>query len=68
MRIAEVGCYTSVQDMVAELAADLLPDVADARTRVKVHESLYGGIGCARGFVAMRLEWPDEASAVTHGP
>ena len=60
MRIAEVRRYISVQDMVAELAADLLPDVADARTRIKVYESLYGDIGCARGFVAMRLEFVED--------
>ena len=65
MRIAEVRRYDSVQDMVAELAAGLLPDLADARSRVEAYESLYGPDACARGFVAMRLEWPNEAAAAT---
>ena len=65
VRIAEVRRYDSVQDMVAELAAGLLPDHADARSRVEAYESLYGPDACARGFVAMRLEWPNEAAAAT---
>ena len=65
VRIAEVRRYDSVQDMVAELAAGLLPDLADARSRVEAYESLYGPDACARGFVAMRLEWPNEAAAAT---
>ena len=65
VRIAEVRRYDSVQDMVAELAAGLIPDLADARSRVEAYESLYGPDACARGFVAMRLEWPNEAAAAT---
>ena len=67
MRIAEVRRYIPqglsypLQEMVAELGADLLPDVADTRARTKIYESLYGVDRCARGFVAMRLEWPNEA-------
>ena len=49
--------------MVVELGADLLPDVANTRGRAEIYESLYGSQRCARGFVAMRLEWPNEASA-----
>ena len=49
--------------MVVELGADLLPDVANTRARVEIYESLYGFHRCARGFVAMRLEWLNEASA-----
>ena len=50
--------------MLAELGADLLPDVADtSRSRAQIYESLYGFEPCARGFVAMRLEWPNEESA-----
>ena len=60
LRIADVRRYISVQDMVSELAADLLPDHTD---RVQVYRDLFGDVGCARGFVAMRLEWPNEASA-----
>ena len=52
--------------MVAELGADLLPDAADKNARVKVYEALYGFVRCARGFVAMRIEWPNEASAATN--
>jgi hypothetical protein len=62
VRIAEVRRYISVQDMVSELAADLLPDHTD---RVRVYEDLYGDLGCARGFVAMRLEWPNERAVDT---
>jgi len=62
LRIAEVRRYTSVQDMVSELAADLLPDHTD---RVQVYRDLYGDLGCARGFVAMRLEWPNEGAVDT---
>ena len=50
---------------VAELGAGVLPDAADTSARVKVYESLYGVARCARGFVAMRLEWPNEASMAT---
>ena len=63
LRIAEVRRYTSAQDMVSELAADLLPDHTD---RVQVYRDLYGDLGCAGGFVAMRLEWPNEASAASN--
>ena len=72
VRIAEVRRYTPqglsypLQEMVAELGADLLPDVADGRARAEVYESLYGIERCARGFVAMRLEWPNEAAAATN--
>ena len=66
VHIAEVRRYTPkgpsypLQDMVAELGADLLPDVHDSRARAKIYESLYGD-RCARRFVAMRLEWPTKA-------
>ena len=55
--------------MVVELGADLLPDVADARARVQIYESLYGD-RCFRGFVAMRIEWPNEAESAikSQGP
>ena len=64
VQIAEVRRYTTnpwkglsaVHDMVVELGSELLPDAADVNARVKVHESLYGAVRCARGFVAMRLE------------
>ena len=70
VRVAEVRRYTSgtdagasaVQDMVVELNADLLPDVVGARERAEVYTDLYGHQRCAGGFVAMRLEWPCEAS------
>ena len=56
------GLYSHpLDDMVAELGADLLPDVADTKGRKQVYESLYGSERCARGFVAMRFEWPDTA-------
>ena len=68
-RVAEVCRYTAgtdpgasaVQDMVVDLGADLLPDVAGARERARVYTDLYGHRRCADGFVAMRLEWPREA-------
>ena len=45
--------------MVADLGADLLPDAPDDRSAcMEVYEGLYGIERCARGFVAMRLEWP----------
>ena len=53
--------------MVVELGADLLPDVADTGARAQIYESLYGGDRCLRGFVAMRIEWPDEAEAAIQG-
>ena len=53
MRIAEVHRYTSVQDMVSELATDLLPDHTD---RAQAYRDLYGDLVYARGFVAMPLE------------
>ena len=70
VRVAEVRRYTSgtdagasaVQDMVVDLNADLLPDVVGARERAEVYTDLYGHQRCAGGFVAMRLEWPCEAS------
>ncbi len=70
VRVAEVRRYTAgtvagssaVQDMVVDLGADLLPDAAGARERAKVYTDLYGHRRCADGFVAMRLEWPREAS------
>ena len=64
VRIAEVRRYTPqnclhpLEDMVAELGTDLLPDVADIRSRAVVYEELYGFQRCAGGFVAMRLVWP----------
>ena len=57
------GMSYPLEDMVVELGADLLPDVANTRGRTEIYESLYGFQRCARGFVAMRLEWPNEASA-----
>ena len=68
VRIAEVRRYIpqglsyTLQDMVVELGADLLPDVADTRARAQVYETLYSD-RCVRGFVAMRIEWPNEAEA-----
>ena len=59
-RIAEVRRYTSAQEMVSKLAADLLPDRNDDRRRLEAYTDLYG-VGCSRGFVAMRLELPKEA-------
>ena len=70
--IAEVRRYVPqglsypLDDMVVELGADLLPDVADTKGRQQIYESLYGFQRCARGFVAMRLEWPNEASAASN--
>ena len=64
VRIAEVRRYIPqglsypLQDMLVELGADLLPDVADTRARAQIYESLYGN-RCFRGFVAMRIEWPN---------
>ena len=55
------GISYPLEDMVVELGADLLPDVANTRGRTEIYESLYGFQRCARGFVAMRLEWPNEA-------
>ena len=69
VRIVEVRRYVPrgmsypLEEMVVELGADLLPDVANTRGRREIYESLYGFQRCARGFVAMRLEWPNEASA-----
>ena len=47
------------------MGADLLPDVPDEESRIKVYESLYGIGRCARGFVAMYFEWPDGAAAAS---
>ena len=66
MCIAEVRRYVPqglsypLNDMLVELGADLLPNVADTGGRAKVYEDLYGIQRCARGFVAMRLEWPSD--------
>ena len=71
VRIEEVRRYIPhglshpLLDVVVELGADLLPDVVDTKGRAYVYESLYGLQRCARGFVAMRLEWPNEAAAAT---
>ena len=55
----EVRRYSSLQQMVAELGADLLPDTpSDSSARMRVYEDLYGADRCARGFLAMRVEWP----------
>ena len=67
MRVAEVRRFvpnkrssiTPEQAMVMELGTDLLPDVADASARVQVYRDIYGADRCARGFVAMRLQWAD---------
>ena len=56
------GLSYPLQDIVVELGADLLPYVADTRARAQIYESLYGD-RCVRGFVAMRIEWPNEAEA-----
>ena len=72
VRIVEVRRYIPhglsypLLDMVVELGADLLPDVADTGARVQTYESMYGD-RCLRGFVAMRIEWPDEAEAPIKG-
>ena len=65
VRIAEVRRYAPdprhgdpLYNMVAALGSDLLPDVAGMRARMRVYEDLYGHSRCAKGFVAMRLEWP----------
>ena len=69
VRIVEVRRYVPrgmsypLEEMVVELGADLLPDVSNTRGRAEIYESLYGCQRCAHGFVAMRLEWPNEASA-----
>ena len=63
-RVAEVRRYTSAQEMVSELAADLLPDWNDDRRRLEAYTHFYN-IGCSRGFVAMRLELPKEAPAAS---
>ena len=66
VRIVEVRRYIPhgsshpLLDMVVELGADLLPDVADTGARARIYESLFGD-RCLRGFVAMRIEWPDGA-------
>mgnify|MGYP000075705651 CR=1 FL=1 len=52
-RVAEVRRYTSAKDMVSELAAGC--------HCLEAYTDLYGHAGCARGFVAMRLEQPKEA-------
>ena len=58
VRIAEVRRYTPqglsypLQEMLAELGTDLLPDVADDRSRVAAYESLYGfGVNYGRPLV-----------------
>ena len=63
-RIVEVRRYTSVQKMVSELAADLIPDRNDDRRRLEAYTDLYD-VGCSHGFVAMRLELPKEAPAAS---
>ena len=63
-RIAEVRRYISAQEMVSELAADLLPDRIDDRRRLQAYTDLYG-VGCSLGFVAMRLELPKDAPAAS---
>lgn len=74
VRIAEVRRYTPqnslhpLEDMVAELGTDLLPDVADIRSGAVVYEELYGSQRCAGGFVAMRLAWPRSNGLPTRGP
>jgi hypothetical protein len=74
VRIAEVRRYIPqglshpLEDMVDELGADLLPDVAETRARAQIYESLYGDRRCARGFVAIRIEWPNSPTQATHRP
>ena len=74
VRIAEVRRYTPqnslhpLEDMVAELGTDLLPDVADIGSGAVVYEELYGSQRCAGGFVAMRLAWPRSNDLPTRGP
>ena len=73
VEIAEVRRYNQndangdgpLNDMVVELGADLLPDHADTMARMKTYESLYDVDRCLRGFVAMRLDWPPEASGAS---
>ena len=74
VRVAEVRFYepnerSSIppeQAMVMELGTDLLPDVADASTRVQVYRDYYGADTCAHGFVAMRLEREDFRATVSY--
>ena len=71
MRIAEVRRYTPqglsypLQEMLAELGVDLVPDVADDRARAAVYEASYGFERCTRGFVTMRFLWPNGVAAAT---
>ena len=72
MQIAEVRCFlpnslSSIppeQAMVEELGAGLLPDAKDVHARVAIYHEIYGKDICAKGFVAMRLKWPDAAKMV----
>ena len=64
-RLAEVRRYVPyrltypLEEMVTELGAQLLPDVADTRSRMQVYTRLYGYERCSGGFIAMRLELPE---------
>ena len=75
VRIAEVRRYTPcereppLQQMVVDLGARLLPDVpADTTARMQVYEALYGVERCSCGFVAVRLEWPNEGCSCVAQP
>ena len=48
----------SLQDMVRDLGADLLPDVIDAKERMAIYTDIYGARRCNGGFVAMRFNLP----------
>ena len=59
VKIAQVRIFSSAHHMLHFFVADLLPNCGDP---VKFYIDLYGGCTCARAFVAMRFEGPDEAS------
>ena len=61
VQIAEVRCC-SMQDMVRDLGADLLPDAIDANERRETYIDIYGARRCMSGLVVMRFKWPCRAA------
>ena len=55
-RVAEVRRYLCAQEMVSDLAGDLLPARVEDSRRLQVFITLYGEECCSLGVVAMRLE------------
>ena len=64
VQIEEVRRF-SLEEMVRDLGADLLPDATDGKARMAIYRDIYGARRCKGGFVAMRFNWPRPSATVS---